>query len=260
MRVAVVFLAVILAAASSSARAQTECRAQVVLLDVQGLWGGTDVWVPEASKGICRFVRAPAKGESGLQEARYSFDLSKQQRAALCALLDKHRFFEMKTADRPEVPDEARPVLFVKSGGRARAVGKWANDKHEGFDPIYEFLLTIAESAKKSAPIGNGPYDRNWRPEGFPANQDLLDRAQSHPASATKAEGRKSTMKKDETIGTARMEADGTLVLNLRAEGAGGVIGDAQFVYPPNHPQYQDILKHLGGLKPGQEKPVPPWE
>jgi hypothetical protein len=259
MRVAIVFLTALLAAAPSIAWAQSDCRAQVILLDVQGLWGGTELWVSEAGKGVCRFVRAPAKGESGLQEARYAFDLSKEQRAALCALLDEHRFFEMETADRPGVPDEARPVIFVKSGGRARTVGKWANDRHQDFDPVYEFLLKIAESAKKSAPTGRGPYDRSWKPEGFPSSREVLDKAEARPAKAAKDEGGKGTMK-DETIGTARMEADGTLVLTLRAEGAGGVIGDAQFVYPLDHPQYRDILRHLGGLEPGQEKPVPSWE
>jgi len=62
-----------------------------------------------------------------------------------------------------------------------------------------------------------------------------------------------------EPVGTAVMEADGTLRLSLRA-GGGGAVGDAQFVYAPDHPQYRSILAHLGGLRPGEEKPVPPWE
>ncbi|MBI4957737.1 MAG: hypothetical protein HY908_37365 [Myxococcales bacterium] len=60
-------------------------------------------------------------------------------------------------------------------------------------------------------------------------------------------------------IGAATMEADGTLVLMLRAEGPSGAVGDAQFRYPPSHPQYQKMLKHVGGMKPGESKPVPPW-
>jgi hypothetical protein len=61
-----------------------------------------------------------------------------------------------------------------------------------------------------------------------------------------------------ESIGTATMQADGTVVLQLRAQ-TGPTVGDAQFSYPPSHPQYQQILDHLGGLAPGQSKPVPPW-
>ncbi len=61
------------------------------------------------------------------------------------------------------------------------------------------------------------------------------------------------------SIGSARMEEDGTIILQLRAETAGGAIGDALFHYPPTDPQYRKILEHLGGIEKGQEKPVPPW-
>ena len=60
------------------------------------------------------------------------------------------------------------------------------------------------------------------------------------------------------SIGSATMEKDGTIVLQLRAQ-SGPTIGDAQFTYPPTHPQYGEILSHVGGLKPGESKPVPPW-
>ena len=55
------------------------------------------------------------------------------------------------------------------------------------------------------------------------------------------------------------MEKDGTIVLMLRAEGPGGIRGDGLVRYAPTDPKYQEVLKHLGGLKPGEEKPVPPW-
>jgi len=61
------------------------------------------------------------------------------------------------------------------------------------------------------------------------------------------------------SIGSAKMKEDGTLVLMLRAEGPGGIIGDAMKVYKPDDPKYKETLEHIGGLKPGEEKPVPPW-
>ena len=64
---------------------------------------------------------------------------------------------------------------------------------------------------------------------------------------------------KQASIGGATMEKDGTVVLRLRAEGEGGEVGDAQISYRPGDPQYQSILDHIGGLKPGEDKPVPPW-
>ena len=59
-------------------------------------------------------------------------------------------------------------------------------------------------------------------------------------------------------IGTARMLADGTIELDLHAR-AGGAHGQARVVYPPTHAEYRRVLAHLGGLSPGQSKPVPPW-
>ena len=66
-------------------------------------------------------------------------------------------------------------------------------------------------------------------------------------------------MQSDDNIGTAQMKPDGTIILNLRAEGE-GIIGDAQFIYPPTHEEYQEVLEHLGGMSPGEEKAVPPWK
>ena len=61
-----------------------------------------------------------------------------------------------------------------------------------------------------------------------------------------------------ESIGTARMEPDGTVILDLVAR-TGGVVGQGRLTYPPGHPDRAAILRHLGGLRPGEVKPVPPF-
>lgn len=62
------------------------------------------------------------------------------------------------------------------------------------------------------------------------------------------------------SIGTATMLRDGTIVLDLRAaSGPSGPKGDARLTYPPGHPQYREILEHVGGLRPGETRNVPPW-
>ncbi|HXY08386.1 MAG TPA: hypothetical protein VEI52_11130 [Terriglobales bacterium] len=63
----------------------------------------------------------------------------------------------------------------------------------------------------------------------------------------------------EEDIGSATMEANGTIVLLLRATGEGGIVGDGRLVYPPAHPRYKEVLRHVGGLRPGETKPVAPW-
>ncbi len=56
----------------------------------------------------------------------------------------------------------------------------------------------------------------------------------------------------------AEMAPDGTITLTLRAVG-GAMIGDGRLVYPPKHPQYDEIKKHVGPMKPGEQKPVKPF-
>ncbi len=62
-----------------------------------------------------------------------------------------------------------------------------------------------------------------------------------------------------EYIGEATMKADRTIVLYLRAESADGAVGHGTITYAPDDPRYEGLLRHIGGLEPGQKKPVRPW-
>lgn len=64
----------------------------------------------------------------------------------------------------------------------------------------------------------------------------------------------------EKSIGVAKMEKDGTLILMLRAESDSGIRGDAQFRYQKTDPDYNKILQHIGKIKPGETKNVPPWD
>ena len=66
-------------------------------------------------------------------------------------------------------------------------------------------------------------------------------------------------MTRPESIGEARMELDGTIVLRLRAESEDGTVGEGLLRYQPADREYASVLEHLGGLQPGETKPVPPW-
>ena len=68
-----------------------------------------------------------------------------------------------------------------------------------------------------------------------------------------------SPVENQPSIGSALMQPDGTIVLQLRAEDGTGRRGDALLTYPPAHPRYQFIREHLGGIQPGESKAVPPW-
>jgi hypothetical protein len=55
-------------------------------------------------------------------------------------------------------------------------------------------------------------------------------------------------------IGTALMAADGTITLNFT-----GPIMRGALAYHRGDPQYERIVSHIGGIQPGQKKPVPPF-
>ena len=62
-----------------------------------------------------------------------------------------------------------------------------------------------------------------------------------------------------QNVGSAYMQPDGTLEMSLRAETDDGTIGEAFLVIPMNDPRYEGMVKHLGGLKPGEGCAIPPF-
>ncbi|MFI4988411.1 MAG: hypothetical protein ACHQF3_13315, partial [Alphaproteobacteria bacterium] len=59
-------------------------------------------------------------------------------------------------------------------------------------------------------------------------------------------------------IGVAWMLPDGTIVLRLRTLPP-GPIGEGQWEVKPGDPTYDEVLRHIGGLAPGETKSVPAW-
>lgn len=55
------------------------------------------------------------------------------------------------------------------------------------------------------------------------------------------------------------MNADESIDLMLSAEGPGEILGDSFQKLKKGDKDYEAVLRHIGGLKPGESKPVPPW-
>jgi len=60
------------------------------------------------------------------------------------------------------------------------------------------------------------------------------------------------------SIGVAHMLADGTIVLRLRSLPP-GPIAEGELTYRPADRDYEEVRQHIGGIEPGEWKPVPPW-
>ena len=67
--------------------------------------------------------------------------------------------------------------------------------------------------------------------------------------------------KKLTSVGTAEMKSDGTLWLKLRSDGGDGApVAEAMKIVKPDDKMYSYYLKHMGKMKPGETKSIPPFE
>jgi hypothetical protein len=55
------------------------------------------------------------------------------------------------------------------------------------------------------------------------------------------------------------MMKDRTIVVDLNEHLLNGFINEGLVHYKPGTPRYDELLRHIGGLKVGQSKMVPPW-
>jgi hypothetical protein len=60
------------------------------------------------------------------------------------------------------------------------------------------------------------------------------------------------------SIGIAHMDADGVILMRIRSLPP-GPIAESELRYEPSDPHYQEVVLHLGGIRPGETKSVPPW-
>jgi hypothetical protein len=60
------------------------------------------------------------------------------------------------------------------------------------------------------------------------------------------------------SIGSATMTPDGVITLQIRSLPP-GPIAEGLIRYTPGDAKYEEIKQHLGGISPGETKPVRPW-
>jgi hypothetical protein len=134
------------------------------LHDITGLDGGSAIWASANHTAVVQLV-SPG-GKAGLQERRYNIKLTGEQWAEMETLLVAHCFATIKMSERPGIPDEAHPiVVVVTQDGKTLKARKWARDKHQDFDLIYAYLLTLCRA--EGEPIYEGAFNVNWHPDGF---------------------------------------------------------------------------------------------
>ena len=136
---------------------------ELTLKDVQPLFGGQNFFLE--SDGLV-FVESVNMREK-VKCKRYKLKLSNEQLKELADLISKHNFFTITIPERPGKPDEARPTIRIKlRSGEEKVIKKWANDTHQDFDAIYNWLLDIIKNIKENlVPFHIGVYEHDWTPD-----------------------------------------------------------------------------------------------
>lgn len=60
-------------------------------------------------------------------------------------------------------------------------------------------------------------------------------------------------------VGEVTMEANGDIVLTYHRT-TDGLFAESQERFRPGTKDYEEVIKHVGGLKPGESKLVPAWQ
>ena len=84
----------------------------------------------------------------------------------------------------------------------------------------------------------------------------MLCAAGACPAQQTRSSDARPSMP---YVGTAIMQDDGTLTLHLRLTSDGKAVSDT-IVYKVSDRAYDNVLRHLGGMSPGDTRQFTPWK
>src|SRR5258706_12497921 len=60
------------------------------------------------------------------------------------------------------------------------------------------------------------------------------------------------------SVGVATMLENGTILIGIRGPAPDGPL-QAVLMVEPGDTNYQQIIDHIGGLRPGETKSIPPW-
>ena len=140
-------------------------------------------------------------------------------------------------------------------------------NRNKAVEEITSAKLTLPELKKKLAGLKKGEeifWTSRLDAADFFLPPDPLVSTRSADANTApvldegKRLGLKITVTPPPNVGTATMAADGTIALHLRSLPP-GPIAEGLVSYAPSDPKYQETLKHLGGLKPGETKLVAPF-
>ena len=133
--------------------------ARVELNDVQGLWGGLNISVAGTRRAVVQRVLP------GMMELRYEFELDAAAWRRLLEVLVANDFVTIRPAERPGIPDEARPrITLVNAANDRRSVAKWAGVEDARFEAVYRALMQVESLTGSLEPVRVEPEQDSMNP------------------------------------------------------------------------------------------------
>jgi hypothetical protein len=133
------------------------------LLDIQGLYGGQDVYVHADGTCLVRVIPEAGRSGGGLREHRYVASLPTDKLNNLVRIAEDSRFASYRQGRLHGVPDEAYPFIYWRRGAASTIEAhKWAEEKDPRFDAIYTALLKCIKDARPLRTLYRGRYDYQW--------------------------------------------------------------------------------------------------
>lgn len=145
----------------------------VILLDVEGMQGGRNLWLSSDGTAIVQVV-GHLTGAGGLPEKRYRVRFDKTAATEAERLVGAHRFLDLNLRLRVGEPGGGHPRITVltKAGGRSTSI-KREHDREPDFDPLYWHLLNLAHQLDGADLIHESVFDWDWHPDGFPSLKEI---------------------------------------------------------------------------------------
>lgn len=127
---------------------------QIELKDVQGLYGGRNMFISGSGEVVVEIVKPnPPKS---LLTHKYQFMLSDSEINRLINMFIEKDFLTIIVSNRKGIPDESKPEIKLKNAnGEGHSVAIWAGDLEENkrFADIYQELLMIEKRTENLKPL-----------------------------------------------------------------------------------------------------------
>jgi len=143
-------------------------RCGIALQDIQGLWGGTAIYLEGSGVCLIRIVHHQ-------NEKRFTLKLSLEETTALRKACIEADLLTVQIKDRPGMMDEARPRIILRNAeGKTHELAKWVSDAIPRFDQVYKPLLALRKKTENLKPKYEGEYQRDWKPVRVPGTKTSM--------------------------------------------------------------------------------------